>query len=129
MLRSRDIDDSKFTLSVTEEHQAKQVISELYKSSQVANSVWGDIYRNKFLRSVKNAPEQMTPNERKEFNPGFKKSVNKLAAFYEPIMSKPKDKASLEVNFSGQQNSESIVEEKQSEKDERNYHQLQRDQQ
>ena len=79
------------------------MISELYKSSQVANSVWGDIYRNKFLRSVRHAPREMTPNERKEFNPSFKKSVNKLAAYYEPIVSKPKDMNSLQVNFSGQE--------------------------
>mmetsp|Transcript_9330 Transcript_9330/g.12683 ORF Transcript_9330/g.12683 Transcript_9330/m.12683 type:complete len:105 (-) Transcript_9330:410-724(-) len=100
MERSRDINDSNLTWSVLDEQEAKHALNEIYNSSKSASHVWADICRNKYLRSIKNAPLEMTPNELKEFHPGFKKAINKLEDRYVPIVSKPKDSAGLEVHAS-----------------------------
>mmetsp|Transcript_4496 Transcript_4496/g.5973 ORF Transcript_4496/g.5973 Transcript_4496/m.5973 type:complete len:98 (+) Transcript_4496:624-917(+) len=61
--RSSNIDDSNRTLSVLDELEAQEVLGFLTKESRVAGHVWGDIYRNKFLNSIRGAPEQLTPQD------------------------------------------------------------------
>ena len=59
--RSSNVDDSNRCLSVMEEHKAQEVIEFLTQESLAAGSVWGDIYRNRFLASVRNPPSGLTP--------------------------------------------------------------------
>lgn len=60
--RSENIDDSVRTLSVLDEPPAEQVMFNLPHRSSNANSVWGDIHRNYALNSVRNPPEELTPD-------------------------------------------------------------------
>ena len=49
-------------MSVTDdEHKAQPVLEFLAHQGQVAGNVWGDIYRNKQLETISNAPEELTP--------------------------------------------------------------------
>ena len=70
-----------------DEFEANEVILFLSKESQKAENVWGDIYRNKFLKSVKNPPSALTPNHGEEFHSGLnaKKLRNsKLQSSFNP---------------------------------------------
>ena len=55
-LRSVDVEDSARSLSVVDELPPNQVMFNLPNASLEGHSVWGDIYRNKALRSVSNPP-------------------------------------------------------------------------
>ena len=55
-MRSSNVDDSNHTPSVLDEFEAQEVLNFLTNSNRVAGNVWGDIYRNKFLDSIRNAP-------------------------------------------------------------------------
>jgi len=54
--RSSDIDNSMRTLSIMDELEAQEVLSFRKRDSVVADNVYGDIYRNRFLASVCNPP-------------------------------------------------------------------------
>ena len=59
-------------MSVPEESEAFDVLAFLTKESQAASSVWGDIYRNRFLVSVVNPPVGLTPDQAYvEMHPGI----------------------------------------------------------
>lgn len=67
-MRSRDVNDSNYTPSVLDEHEAQDVLSYPCKESLEAGNVWGDIERNKLLDSVREPPKQLTPGPDKEFH-------------------------------------------------------------
>ena len=69
--RSSNVDATNRTLSVMDEFEANEVILFLSKESHKAENVWGDIYRNKFLKSVNNPPSALTPNHGEEFHSGL----------------------------------------------------------
>ena len=60
--RSSNVDATNRTLSVLDENEANEVITFLTQESRNAGSVWGDIYRNRFLKSVRNPPAALTPD-------------------------------------------------------------------
>ena len=56
------MDDEDRSLSILDEHEAKEVIQLLTKDAIVSGQIWGDIYRNSFLSSVRNPPIDLTPD-------------------------------------------------------------------
>ena len=48
-------------VSVLDEHEAHEVLDLIVKDSRAAGSVWGDIYRNRFLESLRDVPSSLTP--------------------------------------------------------------------
>ena len=62
-MRSSNVDDSNHTPSILDEFEAQEVLNFLTNSNRVAGNVWGDIYRNRFLDSIRNAPVQLTPQD------------------------------------------------------------------
>ena len=46
-------------MSVLDESEINEVLEFLTKESKIVDSVWGDIYRNQFLNTVRNAPREM----------------------------------------------------------------------
>lgn len=76
--RSSNIDATNHTLSVLDEFEAGQVVTFLAKEGRAAGSVWGDIYRNKFISSVRNPPAGLTPDDNGSFHRVIK--VGKLKA-------------------------------------------------
>ena len=61
--RKSDVDAPYRELSILDEIGAQDVVSFDSKNSLVAGSVWGDMHRNKFLKSVRNPPRCLTPAE------------------------------------------------------------------
>jgi len=55
--RSSNVDSSNRTLSVVDELEAKEILHHFTQDAKVAGNVWGDIYRNKFLSTLRDAPE------------------------------------------------------------------------
>lgn len=83
-----NIDDSSRTLSVTDEFEANKAVINLYQSSISASSIYADIKRNSYLQSVRNAPQEMTPDKNMKFHQGIKKSaIDQL----NPLYRDPKD--------------------------------------
>ena len=64
-------------------------------------SVWGDIFRNKYLASVRNPPNAMTPDENQEYHPNINETLLKNSVL-EKSMHAPeiKKKVSTEEELS-----------------------------
>ena len=58
--RSSNVDDTQRQLSILDESEINDVLNFLAKESKNVDSVWGDIYRNQFLNTVRNAPREMS---------------------------------------------------------------------
>ena len=56
------MEDTSRTLSVMEENQVQEILQLLYKKSFAAGNIEGDIYRNRFLSSLRNPPQMLTPD-------------------------------------------------------------------
>ena len=61
-VRSSNVDASNRTLSVMEESEPGQVYVLMKKDAIIADNVWGDIYRNRFLASLRDPPDHLTPD-------------------------------------------------------------------
>ena len=55
-----------------DETEAAEVIIFFNNESLEAGSVWGDIYRNRYLASARNPPAKLTPNNDEEFHSQIK---------------------------------------------------------
>lgn len=64
-----------------DESEAQEVLAFLTQENQAAGSVWGDVYRNRYLASVSNPPLALTPDENQEFHPGLKGAQLKESIF------------------------------------------------
>ena len=47
-------------MSVMDENEANQVMAFVTREANITGNVWGDMYRNTFLKSVKNPPNQLS---------------------------------------------------------------------
>jgi len=61
-VRSSNVDASNRTLSVMEESEPGQVYVLMKKDAIIADNVEGDIYRNRFLASLRDPPDHLTPD-------------------------------------------------------------------
>ena len=59
--RSSNVDDTNRTLSILDEYEAQEILAFIANDSKWVNQVWGDIYRNKFLDTIRNPPRDLTP--------------------------------------------------------------------
>ena len=57
-----------------DESEASEVMAFLTQEARAAGSVWGDVYRNRFLASVRNPPSALTPDEGDQFHESIKKT-------------------------------------------------------
>ena len=80
--RSSNIDDTNRTLSVLDETEINDVLKFFAKEAKVADSVWGDIFRNKFLLSLKDAPKQLTPSNNEDYHPSLKADEIRQSRLY-----------------------------------------------
>ena len=86
-----------------DESEAVEVLTFLKQESRAAGSVWGDIYRNRYLASVRNPPSALTPAPNQEFHPNLKAAELKNSilekSFHMPELKSSK-KPSTEEHFS-----------------------------
>ena len=61
-VRSSNVDASNRTLSVMEESEPGQVYVLMKKDAIISDNVEGDIYRNRFLASLRDPPDHLTPD-------------------------------------------------------------------
>ena len=87
-----------------DETEINDVLNFFSKESKVADSVWGDIFRNKFLLSLKDAPKQLTPINNEDYHPSLKADEIRQSRIY--ISTKPPDfKLKKHVQEEGSDNS------------------------
>ena len=58
--RSSNFDDSNRVMSVMDENEPNEVMAFVAHEANITGNVWGDIYRNSFLKSVNNPPNQLS---------------------------------------------------------------------
>ena len=71
-------------MSVMDENEANEVMAFVTHEANITGNVWGDIYRNTFLKSVKNPPNRLSrepgigDDNPRNFHPNI--NVEKLSA-------------------------------------------------
>ena len=71
-VRSSNVDASNRDLSVMEESEADQILVLMTKEANSVGNVWGDIYRNKFLNTLRDPPDRLTPGYGEDIHPNIK---------------------------------------------------------
>ena len=71
-VRSSNVDASNRTLSVMEESEPAQIFVLMKKDAVIVGNVWGDIYRNRFLASLRDPPDHLTPDYGQDLHPSIK---------------------------------------------------------
>ena len=71
-VRSSNVDASNRTLSVIEESEADQILVLMTKDAISAGNVWGDIHRNRFLSTLRDPPNHLTPEYGSDIHPAIK---------------------------------------------------------
>lgn len=70
--RSSNIDGTDRTASISDESVAKEILVLETNEAVNASSVWGDIYRNKYIKFVSDPPEQLTPEYGRDVHAAIK---------------------------------------------------------
>jgi len=76
------------------------VITFLTQEGHSAGSVWGDIYRNRFLASVRSPPVALTPDENDKFHKSIRVDKLKASCMQSSLIAPEIKKASTEENSS-----------------------------
>lgn len=71
-VRSSNVDDSNRTLSVLDESEADQILVLMTKDAIQADNVWGDIHRNRYLSTLRDPPDHLTPEYGEDLHPAIK---------------------------------------------------------
>ena len=71
-VRSSNVDRTNRTLSVLDENEADHIQVMMSKDAIKADNVWGDIHRNRFLTSLRDPPEHLTPEYGADPHPAIK---------------------------------------------------------
>lgn len=91
-----------------DEHEANQALINTYSSSLNASNIYADIHRNSYLKSVRGAPEEITPDKDMHFPPGLKPiAVDELRPGY----INPAAKISISAQASGKSDNKESVRE------------------
>ena len=70
--RSSNVDASNRTLSVLDENEADQILVMMTKDAITADNVWGDIHRNRYLSTLRDPPDKLTPEYGEDLHPAIK---------------------------------------------------------
>jgi hypothetical protein len=70
--RSSNVDASNRSLSVMDEHEANEIFVLMTKDALIAENVWGDIHRNRFLATLRDPPKDLTPDYGQDIHPSIK---------------------------------------------------------
>ena len=87
--RSSNVDDTNRTMSVLDESEVNEMFAFYAQESKVAGSVWGDIFRNSYLATVRNAPPSITPGKNEDFHPSLKGEELRNSFLYANLIPPP----------------------------------------
>ena len=76
-------------MSVLDESEVNEMSVFWAQESKVANSVWGDIFRNQYLKTVRNAPPLITPGKNEDFHPSLKGDELRNSLLYVNLIPPP----------------------------------------
>ena len=71
-VRSSNVDATNRTLSVLDENEADQILVMMTKDAIKADNVWGDIHRNRYLTTLRDPPDHLTPEYGDDLHPAIK---------------------------------------------------------